>query len=51
MRFFLEQLADYHLQKYLTDISEFCFVFPSRRAGVFFSSIPERQDSKAGFFA
>lgn len=36
MRFFLEQLADYHLQKYLTDISEFCFVFPSRRAGVFF---------------
>ena len=36
MRFFLEQLADYHLHKYLTDISEFCFVFPSRRAGVFF---------------
>jgi hypothetical protein len=36
MRFFLEQLAEYHLQKYLTDISEFCFVFPSRRAGVFF---------------
>jgi CRISPR/Cas system-associated exonuclease Cas4 (RecB family) len=36
MRFFLEQLADYHLQKYSTDISEFCFVFPSRRAGIFF---------------
>ncbi|MDK2843053.1 MAG: hypothetical protein PWQ17_2559 [Anaerophaga sp.] len=36
MHFFLEQLADYHLQKYLTDISDFCFVFPSRRAGVFF---------------
>jgi CRISPR/Cas system-associated exonuclease Cas4 (RecB family) len=36
MRFFLEKLADYHLQNYLTDISEFCFVFPSRRAGVFF---------------
>jgi len=36
MHFFLEQLADYHLQKYLTDISDFCFVFPNRRAGVFF---------------
>ena len=36
MQFFLEKLADYHLQNNLTDISDFCFVFPSRRAGVFF---------------
>ncbi|MGQ1891951.1 PD-(D/E)XK nuclease family protein [Thermophagus sp. OGC60D27] len=36
MQFFLERLAQYYLQKYSTDISDFCFVFPSRRAGVFF---------------
>jgi CRISPR/Cas system-associated exonuclease Cas4 (RecB family) len=36
MRFFLEQLAEYQLQNNLTDLSKFCFVFPSRRAGVFF---------------
>ncbi|SFD85289.1 PD-(D/E)XK nuclease family protein [Thermophagus xiamenensis] len=36
MSFFLERLAEYYLQKYSTDISDFCFVFPNRRAGVFF---------------
>ncbi len=36
MSFFLEQLAQYHLKNYLTDIPDFCFVFPSQRAGVFF---------------
>ncbi len=36
MPFFLEQLAQYHLKNHLTEISDFCFVFPSQRAGVFF---------------
>ncbi len=49
MRFFLEQLAEYHLQKYLTDISEFCFVFPSRRAGVFFRQYLNDQTPKPIF--
>ncbi len=36
MPFFLEQLAHYHLKNHVTAISDFCFVFPSQRAGVFF---------------
>lgn len=34
---FLGALASYYFQNYETAISDFCFVFPSRRAGVFFS--------------
>jgi hypothetical protein len=37
MQTFLEKLADYHLQNHLTEINDFCFVFPSRRAGLFFN--------------
>jgi hypothetical protein len=33
---FLEALATYSIQRYETAISEICFVFPSRRAGLFF---------------
>jgi hypothetical protein len=34
--YFLSALADYYFNKYGTSISDFCFVFPSRRAGIFF---------------
>lgn len=33
---FLSALAHYYIQRYGTAISDFCFVFPSRRAGIFF---------------
>ncbi len=35
---FLESIAEYYVQKYKTDLSSFCFVFPGRRAGLFFRS-------------
>lgn len=34
--YFLTALAHYYFNKYGTAISDFCFVFPSRRAGIFF---------------
>lgn len=37
MQSFLEQLADYHIQNHLTELSDICFVFPGRRAGLFFN--------------
>lgn len=36
--FFLNSLAKYFYQLYGTAISDFCFVFPSRRAGIFFKN-------------
>ncbi|MFT3739258.1 MAG: PD-(D/E)XK nuclease family protein [Breznakibacter sp.] len=33
---FLSALARYYIQKYGTAVSDLCFVFPSRRAGIFF---------------
>ncbi len=36
MNNFLNQLAKFYYNKYQTNISQFCFVFPSRRAGLFF---------------
>jgi len=36
MNNFLQQLAQYYFNKYQTTISDFCFVFPGRRAGLFF---------------
>ncbi len=36
MNNFLQQLAKYYFNKYQTNISQFCFVFPGRRAGLFF---------------
>ncbi|MGQ1946699.1 PD-(D/E)XK nuclease family protein [Geofilum sp. OHC36d9] len=37
MQTFLEKLADYYIKNNLTEINDFCFVFPSRRAGLFFT--------------
>lgn len=37
MQTFLERLAQYHISSHLTEINEFCFVFPSRRACLFFN--------------
>ncbi|GAO31236.1 hypothetical protein [Geofilum rubicundum] len=37
MHTFLERLARYHISYHLTEINEFCFVFPSRRACLFFN--------------
>src|SRR5690554_44486 len=37
MHTFLEKLSQYHLENHLTELNDFCFVFPSRRAGLFFS--------------
>ncbi len=36
MNNFLQHLAIYYYNKYQTNISDFCFVFPGRRAGLFF---------------
>lgn len=36
MNNFLQYLAQYYYNKYQTNISDFCFVFPGRRAGIFF---------------
>ena len=33
---FIQHLAQYYFDKYQTNISDFCFVFPGRRAGLFF---------------
>lgn len=38
MKSFLKNLAKYHLDNYKDELSEFCFVFPSRRACHFFKS-------------
>lgn len=34
--FFLESIAEYYINRYKTELSSFCFVFPGRRAGLFF---------------
>ena len=43
---FLESIAAYYVQKYKTDLSSFCFVFPGRRAGLFFLNYLNRQISR-----
>ncbi len=35
---FLKQVAEYLYKKHANELSEFCLVFPSRRAGVFFNA-------------
>ena len=35
-KFFLGSIAEYYINRYKTDLSSFCFVFPGRRAGLFF---------------
>lgn len=35
---FLKQVANYLYKNYLSELSEFCLVFPGRRAGVFFTA-------------
>ena len=47
MQTFLEQLAEHHIQYHLTEIDEFCFVFPSRRAGLFFNKYLSEKTPKA----
>ncbi|HBX87405.1 MAG TPA: PD-(D/E)XK nuclease family protein [Marinilabiliaceae bacterium] len=37
MQTFLERLAQYHISYHLTELDDFCFVFPSRRACRFFA--------------
>ncbi len=37
MQSFLELLADYHIKNHLSQLSDICFVFPGRRAGLFFN--------------
>ena len=45
MQSFLGQLADYYLNHYPQGINDVCFVFPGRRAGLFFKKhIKERID-------
>ena len=39
MNTFLENITDEILKKYKDNISELCFVFPSRRAGLYFKNI------------
>ncbi|TCO08903.1 PD-(D/E)XK nuclease family protein [Natronoflexus pectinivorans] len=46
MQTFLEQLAHHYTSKHLTEINDFCFVFPSRRAGLFFSRYLSQQISR-----
>lgn len=36
--YFLSRLAHYYYQDIKTNISDFCFVFPGRRAGIFFTN-------------
>jgi len=36
MQNFLNNLAEYHIQNHSDKISDICFVFPGRRAGIFF---------------
>ena len=43
---FLEQMAEFHLQNYPNDISNICFVFPGRRAGVFFKKYLKEKTKK-----
>ena len=43
---FLQQLAQYYFSKYQTSISDFCFVFPGRRAGLFFQQHLSRLTDK-----
>lgn len=37
MNIFLQQLAKYYYNKYGSSIKDFCFVFPGRRSGLFFT--------------
>ncbi len=43
---FLYSIAQYYIQKYKTDLSSFCFVFPGRRAGLFFGNYLNKHISK-----
>ena len=43
---FLEKLAEYHLQIYSEQISDICFVFPGRRAGLFFKKYLKEKTNK-----
>jgi hypothetical protein len=35
-KFFLESIAEYYIDRYKTELSSYCFVFPGRRAGLYF---------------
>ncbi len=35
---FLNAIASYYFQRFKTDLSKYCFVFPSQRAGIFFTN-------------
>ncbi len=37
MQTFLEQIANYFITKHLTELNDFCFVFPGKRAALFFN--------------
>ncbi len=37
MQSFLEHLAEYHIRNNISALNEYCFVFPGRRAGLFFN--------------
>ncbi|MDG5800224.1 PD-(D/E)XK nuclease family protein [Marinilabiliaceae bacterium ANBcel2] len=51
MSTFLEQLANYHLDKFKDNISDICFVFPSRRAGLFFNKIVTKKATQKPIWA
>lgn len=37
MKPLLQEIADYYITRYKNEITDFCFVFPNKRAGVFFN--------------
>ncbi|MDE6085863.1 MAG: hypothetical protein K2G40_05620, partial [Muribaculaceae bacterium] len=49
MNTFLRDIASYYIARYGKEISDLCFVFPNKRAGVFFSHYVDEQATDAGF--
>lgn len=49
MNTFLSEIARYYIDRYGKDIIDFCFVFPNKRAGVFFSHFIDQASTEAGY--
>ena len=49
MNTFLQDIARYYIELYGRDLIDLCFVFPNKRAGVFFSHYLEEESTKNGF--
>ncbi len=49
MKTLLSEIAEYYVNRYGREIIDFCFIFPNKRAGVFFSHFIDIASTRLGF--